>query len=474
MTEQRSAREALRRNEERWRALIDKGADVITISDRDGTIRFASPSIETVCGYTVEEFVGKSPFEEGYIHPEDIERCERAFRELENNPGHSVSIQHRYRHGSGGWRWLEGTFTNFFDDPTIGGLVANFRDITERKGAEEALRESEERLRTFLAGAPVIAFALDHEGTFVLSAGRGLSALGLEQNEVVGRSVFDVYAGEVELHEDLRRALGGEVFTAIREVSGLTFETRYSPLRGLDGEVTGVIGVATDITERKKAEEERGRLLAREWVARAEAAERERISRELHDRVAHSMAVAHQSLQLHEVIKDRDPSAAAAKLGLAREMTRTALESTRNLSMELRRSEAEEGLEGALRDLLKVAVPSGVRAGLRVEGEESLVSGRARGQLFLILREAVLNATSHSECRHVTVGLRIDGSRSLGSVEDDGRGFDPDGDYFSGVGLSSMRERAQLLGGELTVRSVPGDGTRVEVFLPLARGGGSG
>ncbi len=186
------------------------------------------------------------------------------------------------------------------------------------------------------------------------------------------------------------------------------------------------------------------------------------------------MAVAHQSLQLYEVMKDRDPSAVAAKMVLAREMTRAALESTRNLSMELRRSEAEEGLEGALRDLLKVAVPSGVQVGLRVEGDESLVPGRARGQLFLILREAVLNATSHSECRHITVGLRIDEARAVGSVEDDGRGFDQDGDHFSGVGLSSMRERAQLLGGELTVRSVPGDGTRVEVFLPLARGGGSG
>jgi PAS domain S-box-containing protein len=351
VTEGRRTREALRRSEERWRTLIEKGADVITISDHDGTIRFASPSVETVCGYRVDEFVGTNPFEAGHIHPDDLERCEAAFRELEDNPGHSVTIQHRYRHGSGEWRWLEGTFTNLFEDPAIGGLVANFRDVTERK----------------------------------------------------------------------------------------------------------------------RAEAERDRLLAQEWVARAEVAERERISRELHDRVAHSMAVVHQSLQLYEVLAAGDPSRAAPKLETAKEMARTALDSTRDLSAELRRSDAEEDLEQALHALLEVSVPPNVRTQLSVEGDESLVPGRARGQLFLILREAVRNAVSHSGCRRVTVALRFDGSEAVGSVQDDGRGFEPDDGDLSGVGLSSMRERAQLLGGALSVRPVPGEGTRVEVSMPLGR-----
>ena len=69
--------EALHQNEARWRALIDKGANVITISDRDGIVRFASPSVETVCGYAAEEFVGTHLFEAGRIHPEDLERSRR-------------------------------------------------------------------------------------------------------------------------------------------------------------------------------------------------------------------------------------------------------------------------------------------------------------------------------------------------------------------------------------------------------------
>ena len=92
------------------------------------------------------------------------------------------------------------------------------------------------------------------------------------------------------------------------------------------GHVVGVVGVSTDNTERKEAEEERGRLLAHEWRARAEAEERKRISRELHDRVAHSMGVVHQSLELYEVFKESKPSQAEAKMKLARETTREALD----------------------------------------------------------------------------------------------------------------------------------------------------
>jgi hypothetical protein len=107
--------------------------------------------------------------------------------------------------------------------------------------------------------------------------------------------------------------------------------------------------------------------------ARVELEERERISRELHDRVAHSMGVAHQSLQLYEAFQKTQPSKAAEKLALAKEMTKTALESTTNLSMELRQSETEEGIVPALEALVEVAVPPGMSAELRTDGDESKV-----------------------------------------------------------------------------------------------------
>src|SRR5829696_2681973 len=222
-----------------------------------------------------------------------------------------------------------------------------------------------------------------------------------------------------------------------------------------------MLGVSLDVTEQKRAEEERDRLHSLEVTARAEAAERNRISRELHDRVAHSMGVAHQSLQLYEALAGKDPVRADGKLHTAKEMVKTALEQTRNLSMELRHSETENGLVPALHDLLEVAVPDNVSAELTTSGVESRLSDHQRGQLYLILREAVRNAVRHSGCRRLTVGLDITSEEVSGYVEDDGRDFESNGETQGGLGLRSIRERAALLEGTVEVYSSPEGGAVV-------------
>ena len=109
---------------------------------------------------------------------------------------------------------------------------------------------------------------------------------------------------------------------------------------------------------------------------RAETAERERISRELHDRVAHSMGIAYQNRQLHRVLAESDPERAGEKLALAEETTRRALNQTRNLAIELRRSvveETENGIATALSTLIETTVPDDVDAKFSYSGDESLV-----------------------------------------------------------------------------------------------------
>jgi PAS domain S-box-containing protein len=91
-----------------------------------------------VSGYTADEFVGSNPFAES-IHPDDMPRCRDAFAQLLATPGLSLVVEHRARYKHGGWHWFEGTFTSLFHDPAVGGLVANVRDITERKAAQEEL-----------------------------------------------------------------------------------------------------------------------------------------------------------------------------------------------------------------------------------------------------------------------------------------------------------------------------------------------
>ena len=198
--------------------------------------------------------------------------------------------------------------------------------------------------------------------------------------------------------------------------------------------------------------------------------ERRRISRELHDRVAHSIMVAFQSLELYAVYEAKDPSKAQARFNLAKSSTQEALELTRSLSRELRSTSAEEGLEAALADLLNISVPQDIWSWVSVEGDESLLAPQVRDQLFLILREGVRNAVTHADASVITIEVKINGNQVKAAVEDDGGGFDPDKEApqsDDGTGLASMRERASLLGGTVTLVSDPGKGTRVEIVFPL-------
>jgi diguanylate cyclase (GGDEF)-like protein/PAS domain S-box-containing protein len=128
------------------------------------------------------------------------------------------------------------------------------RDLVERKRMEEELRRSEARYRAIVTGSPVALFAVDSEGVFTLAEGKGLEALGLEPDKVVGQTIFESYHDASQVVENTRRALAGQASSVISEVDGMTFETRYSPLWE-GSEFSGVLGVAVDITGRVRAEE---------------------------------------------------------------------------------------------------------------------------------------------------------------------------------------------------------------------------
>lgn len=154
ITERRRAEEALRASERRFSQLIQNSYDTIVILDADGVQRYVSPSAERVHGFATAELVD-IPVIEQMIHPEDQAKVQAAFRQIiETGSG---GAQYRHRRKGGGWVYLESCGTNQLANPDIRGVVVNVRDITAQKKAEEALHDSEERLRQTLEHSPNVA-----------------------------------------------------------------------------------------------------------------------------------------------------------------------------------------------------------------------------------------------------------------------------------------------------------------------------
>lgn len=131
--ERRYAQEVLQQNEERFRKLIQNSTNMISILGENGTASYHSPAVETILGYPLSEIGDANVFY--IVHDEDNERVQEKFREAISNPGVPIPVEVRVRHRDGSWRWLETILTNHLDEPAIGGVVVNSRDITERKEA---------------------------------------------------------------------------------------------------------------------------------------------------------------------------------------------------------------------------------------------------------------------------------------------------------------------------------------------------
>ena len=141
--------------------------------------------------------------------------------------------------------------------------VANVLSATMGKQwIASALQTAERSVQTVLTSVPIVFWAWDKDGTFTLSQGKGLERLGLKPGEVVGQSVFDVYAEMPDLLNHARRALAGDAFDAVVDLGQSAWDVRYQPVRNDHGQVTGVLGVALDVTERRRAEQNVDRIFA--------------------------------------------------------------------------------------------------------------------------------------------------------------------------------------------------------------------
>ena len=338
----------------------------------------------------------------------------------------------------------------------------------EQRVAERTreLNVSEERLRTVVTGAPIIMFALDREGVFTFSEGRGFDTVNVDPTRAIGRSVFEIYNDMPDILEDVRRALGGEAFASTVELYGLTLDVRYSPVRGENGEVSGVIGVATDATECAQAEQ------AMQEVA--VLGERNRMAREIHDTLAQGFTGIVLQLEAAEQAMEESPTEVPENLIRARTLARESLqEARRSVWNLLPRALEEQPIDVALdEEVLRFATADAGKAHFSISGTRRGLPADVQTALFRICQECLTNTRKHAGATKVDVSLIYRADEVHLMVEDDGIGFDlkemeNDGRQ-AGFGLTGMKQRTRLLRGEFTMNSQRGRGTLVEVRIPTS------
>jgi PAS domain S-box-containing protein len=145
ISERRLAAQKLAASEQRFRALIENSSDAIVLNDKNSRIIYQSPSVSRILGYSLQERIGK-PVQD-YVHPNDYESLVDLHKNLKRNAGRPLSFQYRFKRKNGDFIWLEGVVTNLLDDPNVNAIVANYRDITARKEADEALELTIDRFK---------------------------------------------------------------------------------------------------------------------------------------------------------------------------------------------------------------------------------------------------------------------------------------------------------------------------------------
>ncbi len=479
ITERKRTAEALRRSEEKFRNLVEAATDWIWETDARGVYTYASPQIKSLIGYEPEEIVGKRPFD--LMPPEEAARVKNFVRQLTAEKRGFALFESVQQHRNGSLITTETSAVPFYDD--AGKLLGSrgiARDITERNRAEIALRESELRLRSVVTAAPVILFALDGDGIFTLSEGKGLDFLGLKAGEVVGQPVFELYADVPEIIADVKRALSGENFTNTVKIGELYYESRYTPTFDETGAAaTGLIGVSIDITSSKRIETE---LLASQKQLRALSGhlqivreeERKEIARELHDELGQTLtALKIEVVRLGEkggaAKRNLSPAELQTKVSSMLSIVDGAMDTTRKIVAQLRPGVLDElGLAAAMEwQTSEFQKRTRIKCRLEIEFDEAAACMNLKTTVFRILQECLTNIARHSGAKNAQIKLRDEGFRIFFEVEDDGRGINGrETGNQSSFGILGMRERALLLNGKVEISRVEPTGTRVSVAIP--------
>ncbi len=353
------------------------------------------------------------------------------------------------------------------------------RDIGERKQAEAELRRSHLFLRRVIDTAPTFIFAKDRDGRFAMANKAVADCYGTSVEDLIGKSDADFNKNADEVlffcrldHEVIQFAEDRVIpEERITDADGTTrwLQTVKRPIFDDEGHVRMVLGVATDITERKRMEE---MLLQRERDLSAALQERERISQDLHDGILQSLYAVGLGLEGCKPLIRKQSGPIAVKfmktLDQGIGQLNQVMGEVRNFIAGLESHVIQGGdFPTALRNL--VATMSG-SASAKCQARIDQASARQLSteqalHIINIVREGVSNALRHSGATRITVSLR-DLARSVRlSITDNGVGFNASSAQGVGHGLSNMAARAQKVRGVFSLQSMPGKGTRISLDL---------
>lgn len=482
---------ALSESETKLRTLIDTSPDVIMIRDREGRYLLANPSFGRMVGRPVSEILGRT--DDALFEPTTARRIRDHDRSVIASES-PVSYEIAIRTPAGEDRTYDSSkYPYYAPDGTLIGVIAISRDITERKRIEEALQESEQRIRAVLENSPVFLFSVDMRGRVLLAKGKGLETLALSASEVAGHDITEAFHAFPAFGEAYRRALSGESFRASLDVSESAFDVWFTPLRGDgDSRIIGVIGVATDVTERK-------RLEAQLRAQYEKLKELDKLKGDFVNAVSHDLRTPLTSiLGYAEFLEDEIGGALTAQ---QQEFVSQIAKSTKRLEgmvndlLDFARLDAgtfrlhceDADLVGRVRDLVDSLRPQAEEHGLTLQLElprGPLMRVLDPQRIDRVLANLIGNALKFTpEGGRVVVSLAEDGEGLLCEVADTGIGIAPEDlpklfQRFSqleagarmksgtGLGLSISKAQVEAHGGRIGVRSVPGKGSTFWFRLP--------
>jgi two-component system, cell cycle sensor histidine kinase and response regulator CckA len=496
------AETALAASERRFRSLVQNSSDLVTILAPDGTILYASDSAERIVGYAPGDLVGSSLL--SYLDGGGVQTVRGLLQKGNGQSNGSGPIEFCLRRADGSPVWLEAVGTNLLTDATIRGIVLNARDVSERKRADRALRESEERYRDLFDNASDLVCMGTPDGSLLYVNQAWQEGTGYGEAEVGRMQLLDLVHPDSRVYymQVLERVLNGERLDHVELVfvpkvgTPITVEGNLS-CTFKDGLPAVVRGIYRDITERKRVEEHLRR------------AERMQAAGKLAGGVAHEVnnmmtGVIGFSEFLLRSLDDEDPRRGDVqeiiKAGTrAADVTRQLLAFTRQqflqpqvLEVNTVVSDMEKMLRRSLGEDHVLELQLSPDAGqLRAD----------RGQLEQVLINLVLNArdaiTHHGRVsiqtapavwdevyaqRHGGVDLPL-GHYVMLAVSDSGCGmeaevqariFEP---FFTtkaigqgtGLGLSTVYGIVKQSGGYVWVYSEPGEGSVFKIYLPSAQ-----